>query len=204
MVRWIKTYIWNMKSQNKPIIMNWVTSIAYLSCILLAIFGIRKWETKENILKAGKCVGISSTGLNVSWMQQDKFNRAESLLRPSQSSPQNTNSCKISCWCTEGYCCLLSRDRKSLEIIKDLVSTQVSPDDIEGLLPVKKIAPKKTKAWQITQVCGSMRGQTCSQKWKNLNKKKRKELRRKQKLLKWKKTCNFYFQNAKMFLYVTR
>ena len=38
-----------------------------------------KWAKKENILKAGKRVCISSTGLNVNWMQ-DKFNRAESLV----------------------------------------------------------------------------------------------------------------------------
>ena len=46
---------------------------------------------------------------------------------------------------------------KSLELIEELQSTSVTPDETSGLLPVRKIAQKKTKAKRITQVCGSMR-----------------------------------------------
>ena len=54
------------------------------------------WTTPETIVKAGKRVGISHDGLNVEWMQQDKFQRAiaatehadESInAGPSTSSP---------------------------------------------------------------------------------------------------------------------
>ena len=40
-------------------------------------------------------------------------------------------------------------------MIKELQSTSVSPDKIPGLIPFKKIAPKKTKVKHVTQVHGS-------------------------------------------------
>ena len=46
-----------------------------------------KWSTPDLIVKSGKRVEISSNGLKVNWMQQDKFRRAEALLEPAVSSP---------------------------------------------------------------------------------------------------------------------
>ena len=48
---------------------------------------------------------------------------------------------------------------RGLKLIKELQSTSVSPDKIPGLIPFKKIAPKKTKVKHVTQVHGSMRSQ---------------------------------------------
>ena len=42
--------------------------------ILANIWG--KWASKESIVKAARVVGVTSTGLNVEGMQQDKFERA--------------------------------------------------------------------------------------------------------------------------------
>ena len=36
-----------------------------------------EWASKERIINAGKKVGISSGGLSVEWMQEDKFSRAQ-------------------------------------------------------------------------------------------------------------------------------
>ena len=36
-----------------------------------------EWASKQTIMSAGKKFGISSEGLNVKWMQEDKFLRAE-------------------------------------------------------------------------------------------------------------------------------
>ena len=36
-----------------------------------------EWASKETIINAGKKVGISSGGLSVEWMQEDKFSRAQ-------------------------------------------------------------------------------------------------------------------------------
>lgn len=44
----------------------------------------------ESLVKAAKRVGISKDGLNVNWMQQDKFARAEALLAPEK--PQETST----------------------------------------------------------------------------------------------------------------
>ena len=41
-------------------------------------------------------------------------------------------------------------------MIEELQSTSVTPDEIRDLLPLRKIAPKKTKAKHVTQVYGSM------------------------------------------------
>ena len=36
-----------------------------------------EWPSKQTVINAGKKVGISSGGLSVEWMQEDKFLRAE-------------------------------------------------------------------------------------------------------------------------------
>ena len=41
----------------------------------------RKWTTRESLVKAAKRVGISEEGLNVDWMQTEKFIAAEALQR---------------------------------------------------------------------------------------------------------------------------
>ena len=121
-----------------------------------------KWATPDLIIKSGKRVGISSNGLNVNWMQQDKFRRAEALLEPTVSSPPSSSHSTVVLSSpvgvrkgTSGY--YLHKLNESLDLIDKLQSTSVTPDEIPGLLSIRKIAPKKTKAKRVTQVCGSMR-----------------------------------------------
>ena len=59
--------------------------------ILANIWG--KWESKESIVKAARVVGVTSTGLNVEGMQQDKFERAANLLELSsiEESPSDSS-----------------------------------------------------------------------------------------------------------------
>lgn len=47
------------------------------------------WASRETIVKAAKRVGVSSTGLNVEWMQQDKFKTAE-LIQSNSSNSRET------------------------------------------------------------------------------------------------------------------
>lgn len=49
---------------------------------------ITDWATPENLVKAGKRVGITSTGLSVEWMDQAMFERAAAVLNP--ESPTTT------------------------------------------------------------------------------------------------------------------
>ena len=64
-------------------------------------------------------------------------------------------------------------------MIEELQSTSVTPDDIPGLLPLRKIAPKKTKAKLVTRVCGSMRAKKMSKVQEMKAQKKGKEEKRK-------------------------
>ncbi|CAB4012717.1 Hypothetical predicted protein [Paramuricea clavata] len=38
------------------------------------------WVSKQSLLKAAKRVGVTATGLNVNFMQKDKFEQAEGIL----------------------------------------------------------------------------------------------------------------------------
>ena len=121
-----------------------------------------KWSTPDFIVKSGKRVGISSNGLNVNWIQQDKFRRAETLLEPAVSSPPSSSGSSVLLTSPVGVrknttTYYLYKLNKSLELIEELHSTSVTPDEIPGLLPVRKIAPKKTNAKHVTHACGSMK-----------------------------------------------
>ena len=93
-------------------------------------------------------------------MQQDKFRHAEALVEPAVSSPPWSSGSSVLLSSvgapkkTSAYC--LYKLNKTLELIEELQSTSVTPDGIPGLLPLRKIAPKKTKAKLVTQVWGSM------------------------------------------------
>ena len=54
-----------------------------------------KWATPDLIVKSGKCARISINGLNVNWMQQDKFICAEALLEPAVSSPPSSSGSPV-------------------------------------------------------------------------------------------------------------
>ena len=144
-----------------------------------------KWATPDLIVKSGKRVGISINGLNVNWMQQDKFRRAGALLEPAvSSSPSSSGSSVLLSPVgvrkkTSAY--YLYKFNKSLELIEELQSTSVTPDELPGLLPLRKIAPKKTKAERVTQVCGSMRAKELSKVQEMKVQEKEKEKKKKEK-----------------------
>ena len=111
--------------------------------------------------KVGKHAGISINGLNVNWMQQDKFRCAETLLEPAFSSPPSSSGSPVLLSSPVGVCkktsaYYLYKLNKWLELIEELQYTSITPDKIPALLPLRKISPKKTKAKRVTQVCGSM------------------------------------------------
>ena len=59
--------------------------------------------------------------------------------------------------------------------MRDFQSTSVSPDEIPGLLPLKKTAPKKTRVRHITQVCGSVGAKEVMSKVQVMKTKKRRK-----------------------------
>ena len=54
-----------------------------------------RWSPAETIRKASKRIGISSNGLNVDDMQQEKFTRAESILSLTSTTPSSSSSLPI-------------------------------------------------------------------------------------------------------------
>ena len=94
-----------------------------------------KWATPDFIVKSGKHVGISINGLNIKWMQQNKFRHAEALLEPVVSSPPSSSGSSVLLSSPVGVriktsAYYLDKLNKSLELIEELQSTSVTPDEI--------------------------------------------------------------------------
>ena len=92
-----------------------------------------KWATPDLIVKSGKRVGIFTNGLNVNWMQQDKFRRAKPLLEPAVSSPPSSSGSSVLLSSTVGVrkkksAYYLYKLNKTLESIGELQPTSVTPD----------------------------------------------------------------------------
>ena len=66
-------------------------------------------------------------------------------------------------------------------MIEELQSISVTPGEIPGLLPLRKIAPKKTKTKHVSQVCGSMRTKEMSNVQEMKAQEKEKEEKKKEK-----------------------
>ena len=52
----------------------------------------REWTSKDSLQRAGKHVGICNEGLNVNWMQTDKFIQAKSCMETEENSPDTSCS----------------------------------------------------------------------------------------------------------------
>lgn len=51
-----------------------------------------EWVTPDQLTKAGKRVALSADGLNVSWMDQKKFEAAGVIPHPPNSTSERSNS----------------------------------------------------------------------------------------------------------------
>ena len=139
---------------------------------------------KEGLVKAAKRVGISKEELNVNWMQQDKFERADALLSPEKpvATPDIVQSLQASPvgvrrMSTKWYECKLA---SALNVIKESQQSPMSPDEISGLMPIPKMQPKKTKAKRITQVRVTLSAVNLPEKVKEVNKKEEEKKQRKE------------------------
>ena len=121
------------------------------------------WTTRESLIKAGKCVGISNEELSVDFMQQDKFEIASSCIEssPIQSSTPNSSVISSPLSIRKGSANYYkAKFERAQEIIVQLKNSTPPLEDI-GLLTVKKVAPKDvTKNVRVTQVHDRWRGKT--------------------------------------------
>ena len=124
-----------------------------------------EWATPESIQKAGKKVGITEEGLDIDWMDQTKFERAEAILNPPSSSTPvkaGSSSTSMSCFDSPPKVCKGSaayykfKFEKTQQKIQDLERTPLDPSLVQSVFTFEKIKPKKTKNQRITSVHGSM------------------------------------------------
>ena len=124
------------------------------------------WATSLSLQKAGKRVGISTTGLSVEWMQKEKFAQAEAVIEqeiPPPSTPTSSRDLSIIESPADerrGSAAYYKKKfLKAQKIIGDLQNESITLEEIPGLLKVSKVKPKETsKNTRLTQVCGSMEG----------------------------------------------
>jgi len=119
-----------------------------------------EWAKPESIQKVGKKVGITEKGLDVDWMDQAKFERAEAILNP-PSTPQKaeTSSATINSplnlrkGSAEYY---KFKYEQAQEKIKQLESTPFDPSEVPSVFRYDRIKPKKSRNQRITSVHESM------------------------------------------------
>ena len=151
------------------------TSIEKDSCTSLQTWN--GWVSKQSLLKAAKCVGVTATGLSVNFMQTEKFEQAAGILEGNNtnevpetphayvSSPQNIRKNSALYW--------KSKFMSAQDLVEESNEKNVQLDQIPGLLTINKITPKRTETnVRVVQVCGSMQGKDMLQVVKSTSEEK--------------------------------
>ena len=120
---------------------------------------ITEWATKENLTKAGKRVGITNEGLSVEWMDQSMFERAAAVLHPESpmktptelpvTSPEGVRKNSAEYW--------KSKYDQAKEFYSARQTLEYPLEQVEGLLPYKKVKPAASIKKKITDVHGSLK-----------------------------------------------
>ena len=114
------------------------------------------------LVNAARRVGLSNEGLNITWMNQEMFKRVDYLLNGTES-PAKTSSTTSAVVSSPMGVRKNTREYFKLKFeatnskLLEVMNTSISLEDVDNLLPTKKIQPKKSKAIRLTQVHGSLR-----------------------------------------------
>ena len=148
------------------------------------------WATSDTIQKAAKLVGVSKDGLNVDWMNQEKFHKAEILLGAEQQTLTKSTSETFEVTTPEGmrrysneyYKYKLQKSMEHIQTLQKILATEteMNLEEVPGLLQMKKVRPKKTKSTRITSVHGSMAGSSILEKLQLVENEKEEADRRKE------------------------
>ena len=163
-----------------------------------------EWVTPDQLIKAGKRVGLSVDGLNANWMYQRKFKTAEAILHPPNSTPETSNNLNstfllrslegVRKGSAEYYRWKL---KQSLEHIAQLSETTPELENVPDLMPFKRIAPTKSKNKTLTKMHGSLKSTEVRKLVEEREKSEETERRRKEKHLK-KGEMKGAFQRCKL------
>ena len=109
-----------------------------------------------------KRVGITTTGLSVEYMQQDKFMQAASCMEQQGTasassssstitSPKHTRKNSAAYW--------KHKFEQSQALVEELSEKSISLEEVPGLMTIEKVKPNLSKqTTRVTQVHGSMQG----------------------------------------------
>ena len=162
------------------------------------------WATANSLVKAAKRVGVTSEGLSVNFMQQNKFEQASNCMevdQPQSSSASTPNQLMISSpdhrkgsakyW--------KAKFLQSQNLIHEMNEKSLALEEIPGLLTIEKVKPKMSKeTTRVTQVHGSMHGKDVLKLVQEI--KEKKDLKKKastEKLQKKKRMRGSCFFSAK-------
>ena len=112
------------------------------------------------LVNAARRVGLSNEGLNITWMNQEMFKHVDYLLNGTES-PAKTSSTTSAVVSSPVGVRKNTREYFKLKFeatnskLQEVMNTSISLEDVDNLLPTKKIQPKKSKAIRLTQVHGS-------------------------------------------------
>jgi len=106
-----------------------------------------QWALPVAIQKAGKKVGITASGLDVAWMDKQKFERAEAILNPcTPEKSQSSSSIESPPHLRNGTAGYYKHKYELLqEKIESLQTSPFDPEDVSSVFRFDKIEPKKTK-----------------------------------------------------------
>lgn len=106
------------------------------------------WTSRSAIVKAAKRVGITTTGLSVDHMQQDKFMQAASCMEQqgtasSSSSPSTVVSPKQTRKNSAAY--WKHKFEQSQAMIREMSERSINLEEVPGFMTIQKVKPKFSK-----------------------------------------------------------
>ena len=172
--------------------------------ILSRIWG--RWATKDRLINAARRVGITNDSLNVQFMQQDKFKRADECMEVETPAPESESSA------SPGPSSILSPDKRrgsaaywrdkfqqAIGIIDELHEKSIQLTEIPDFMTVQKVKPKLSKEnVRVTQIHGSMKAKNVISIVKEIKEKKEKAASEKQESVQKKEETKQRFLQCKV------
>ena len=125
------------------------------------------WASAASVKKAFERCGVTDSGLDISYMQQDKFasvdlvspngpeggspktpDNAKKLTLPQISSPKAVKKGTARYWKAKFFA--------MQEACKTVIDTPISPEEVPDFTRIEKFKGRKQKNFRITQTCGSL------------------------------------------------
>ena len=141
------------------------------------------WTSPSMIINAAKRVGMAKTGLDVNWMQSEKFKQAEGCMQSEELEGNDTSSGEnvlstslINSPVTARHGSAAYYKEKyinAVKVIDKLRKERVTLEEVPNLLHVPKIKPRKSRdKIRVTQVHGSLEGKKVLELVEEISKKK--------------------------------